>query len=318
MDKREKPVVDEFNTRIVSGYKDPGLYTLKMAPIVSATQAIGKFMLMGAEMWRYFQNLKRALTAPRVRIDMRWHKQGYATDEFGVEMPIYDKVINAVPERNRDRFRTKMIKRAVGAIQLGMVYTIVDFLRDLNNYDGALVDVFNVGTRRWTDKVNSTPYEDLTRGLNLLHGRVPGSVKDLSIGISKACFDALMAHPETFVRSKAWGLAPGEELVAKVVGCKEAVILEDQKMLDFDDEVHDSATFVDLWDDEVVFFYEVTEPDPDFTDALSLAIVRIDGNPVVQEPYREPRVKADIHAVDDEWGLANISNKRRVIFDDVV
>ncbi|MGZ5445274.1 MAG: major capsid protein [Thermoanaerobaculia bacterium] len=321
MEKKQKPKFDEYQTRLAQGYRAPDLVTLRIAPIVRCTASAGKYLLQGPELWRTYTNLKRAMTADRVRIDMKTSEKGYFLEEYGVESVIYEKFVNSHPVDLRDRVRQQLIDKALYALQLGMAYQVIDFLRNTANYDANNVETFNVATKQWNDTVNSKPYEDLTRIANMIHGRIPGKLSEgVSIGIAPEAFDALMAHPHTFERAKVFAMAPSEDLVARVVGVKAVYKLEDQKLVELDENDPTQTLFGNTWSKDVIAFHEVEAGgDATFADPLSIAIPQLDGMPIVGDGYEEPRKRGcTIHPADTEYGIADVANNRRAYFKDVV
>lgn len=321
MEKKQKPKYDEHQTKMAQGYRAPDLTTLLIAPIIRCMASAGKYLLQGPELWRVYTNLKRAMTADRVRLDMKTAEKGYSLEEYGAEAVVYEKFVDSHPPDLRDRVRQQLIDKAIYAIQLGMAYQVIDFLRNTANHDPNNVETFNVSTKKWNDKVNSTPYEDLTRLANMIHGRVPGKLKEsVSIGISVECFDALMQHPHTFERSKVWAEAPGEQLIANVVGVKAVYKLEDQKLVQLDENDPTSAVFGNTWSKDLIAFHEVAAgADATFADPLSIAVPQLDGMPVIGEGYEEKRKRGcTVHPADTEYGIAVVAMNRLAYFKDVV
>lgn len=321
MEKKQKPKFDEYQTKLAQGYRAPDLPSLLIAPIIRCMASAGKYLLQGPELWRIYNNLKRAMTADRVRLDMKTAEKGYFLEEYGAEAVVYEKFVDSHPPDLRDKVRQQLIDKALYAIQLGMSYQVIDFLRNTANYDPNNVEVFTTSAQRWTDKVNSTPYEDLTRLANMIHGRVPGKLSEsVSLGISVEGMDALLAHPHTFERAKVFAMAPSEELIARVVGVKAVHKLEDQRLVQLDENDPTSAVFGNVWSKDAIAFHEVEAGgDATFADPLSIAIPQLDGMPIIGEPYEEKRKRGcTVYPADTECGIADVANNRRAYFKNIV
>lgn len=299
-------VVDPHASQIASGFRKPEFTAVnKIFPIVDVSSEAGAFMQFGADASLIRANLERALGDDRKRIEMTVASGKYNTAEVSIEIPIYDRVIKNIPEARRDDYRTKKTEIVQSAHLLGMEYTVAQWLKNPANYDAANT-VALAGAAQWSN-IASTPYVNLRSWLRFMASKLGVPVSQLSVAMAAKPFEALSDHAQTLERLKYTGKEPSETAIASILGCKAVEHLDGQYASAFDPANLADATFTNIYDDEVVVFLEITSPS--VVDPLWGGIARVDGYPIVTEYRDEPR-SADITAVDENWGMFTLSNKR--------
>lgn len=298
-------VVDPHATQLVSGFRAPEFTAVrKIWPIVSVNKETGKFMQFAADASVLRTNMKRALGDDRKRIEMRVGSGSFATAEFSIEVPLYDRELRNVVEGMEGTYRDKKALIGMSSHQLLMEYTIAQLIQDPTKYD-VNNTVALAGGDQWKE-TTSTPFADMRGWVRFMSHRLLCPTSELSIAIGSKPWESLQDHADTQEKVKYTGKEASYAWLASVLDIKEVVPLPGMYVDSVDDANPDDVTGIDIFGDVLIVYREIAQPTA--ADPLWGAIARL-GEPTVTEYRDEPR-SADIIAVDDEWGVCQNSNKR--------
>ena len=299
-------VVNEHETAIVSGYRDPRLVGVsKIFPIVEVGKEKGSYTEYGPDASIIRQGLEQPLGVGRKSIDVTIAKGDFAAIKMGVKVPYYDEERNEA--LNPDKLGEKKSKLGQQALMLLMEYTISQYAQNPANYDGGHTEAL-VGIAQWSDFTNSDPVSDLVRWMSTTELTLDREQDELSIAISPDVWNKIRLHPKLAVT-----LANGDKRPATLadftarVGCKEIDILRGKYAATIDRKDPRNTVFAHLWSKSVLIYNALDQPTMD--DPLWGCIVREKGFPFVKET-RDDDVDADYKHVSDKWGMHVRSNKR--------
>lgn len=299
-------LVDSHASQIMSGYRKPELGAInKIWPIIDVDTEKGKFFEFAADQSVIRAGLERALGDERKRVDVRVGEGAFSTDEVSLEIPIYDRELDNVPEERRQRFRDHKAQVVQGIHLLNLEFNVAAFLKDATKYDASVTEALT-GTNQWKDP-GSNPYKDMRRWLRTMAGKLGVPPTSLSIAMALKPFEALQDHAKTEGRLAPTGREATPQVLANIVGCKAIEILGGMYASSFNPDDPKDVTFSFIFDDEVITFLEIE--DPGAGDPLWGGVARKKGYPIATE-YREERISADILASDDNYGFFQQSNKR--------
>lgn len=305
---RSNRVADPHVSSILSGFRVPQFVGVnKIFPIVRVKSEAGKFMQFAADASVVRQNLQRALGDRRSRIEMKVGAGTYGTTESGIEVPLFDRELKNVPDDLHDAYRMKKAELAQQTQLLLMEYTVAQILKNSANYDGAYTTAL-AGVNQWKDP-GSVPYTNLRSWLRSVKASTGIPVDQLSIAFAPKPLEALQEHADTRDRVKYVGKDADLGYLATALRCKECVELTGNYASAFNPDDPTDVTFTDIYDDEVIVYYEVPNETPSVIDPLWGGVARVDGYPIETE-YRDEPVSADVIAVDENWGVFRLSNKR--------
>lgn len=301
-------VVDVHASQLVSGYRAPEFVAVsKILPIVDVSSEAGQFMEFAADASVIRQNLKRALGDDRHRIEMRVGSDKYATNEFSVEVPIYDRELRSVPEERKQDYRDKKAILGEKTQQLLMEYTAAQILKDPAKYHANFTAAL-AGVNQWKE-TTSKPIKNLRDALRAVSFSTGIPVASLGIALAPKPWEALQDHAEIRDRVKYTGSDVTTQWLAQALQCGSVDLLAGMYASAFDADDPANVTFTNIFDDEVMVFPVIDKPT--VADPLPGCIARHEDYPIVTE-YRDEPKSADIIAVDDNWGVHWKSSQRRI------
>lgn len=303
-------VVDAHASNLASGYRAPDLIGLKkIMPIVPVSSEAGKFMVFGADANVIRAGLERALGEDRKRIEMRVGSGSYNTAEVALEAPIYDRELKNVPESRRQDYRDKKTLMVERYHQLGMEFAIATILRNAATYNVNNTTALT-GTNQWSNAA-STPYANLRTALRVVSAALGIPTTELSVAIAPKPYESLQDHAQTQDRVKYTGKEPDLGFFASALNCKSFDLLSAMYASSFDPKDPLNVTFSNIYDDEVIVYYDV--PNPNAGDPLFGGVARVEGYPIVTE-YRDEPKSADIVACDENYGIFTLNPRAAFLY----
>lgn len=301
-------VVNPHDTALVSGYRAPRLVGIKeIYPIVEVKKEAGQYTEYGPDASVIRQGLETPLGVPRKMIDVTIAKGDYKAVKVGVKVPIYDEEMDEAADPEQLRESKSLLGEKV--IQLGMEYTLSQYLQNASNYDVANVEALT-GTDKWDDYTNSDPIGDLVRWLGVMEFVTEADRDELAVGIAPDVLNVLLNHPKLLNRP---GAPAGQQNVvtnanlASWIGCKKVEPLRGKYAVTFDRKDPRNTVFARLWSKCVVCYLPIEKPT--IETPVPGVIARRLGYPQVEDA-RDNEIDADIKHVKDKWGLSPRADNR--------
>lgn len=285
-------VIDPVLTTAAQGYKNAEMVAGYLFPQVPVGQRGGKIVSFGKEDF-LLQNTARAPGTATKRIQYGHAGLPYTLESHSLEglVPVENmQEAAAVPGID---LGIAAVSRTQGTVALRLEYQAASIATNPANY-GASNKITLSGTSQWSDFTSgvSDPVKDVGNAKEAIRKATGKRPNTLLMGAS--VFEILKQHPKIIDRLKYTGRdVATEEIMASLFGVKRVVV---------GDAIYsDTAgnTF-DVWGKVVVLaFTEVSELKDGGLPSYGYTY-RLNGYPVVEEPYADRNAKSWIYPVTDE------------------
>jgi hypothetical protein len=290
MSASQARVVDVPLTNAARGYQNAQLVYPTLFPVVPVDQRGGKIITFGKESFRIY-NTGRSPGQNTKRIQIGYLGSPFVLEQHSLEgvlpMEIKDEAESATPGI---QLAAGTVATVQDIIQLRTEYAAAALATNLANY-GASNKIALSGTDKWTDPA-SKPSKDIETGKDAIRaqtGRRPNKAV-----ISAKVFAALKNNPSIIDRIKYTGRdAVTVELLAALWGLAQVVV---------GDAIYEAAdgTLTDVWGSDVVLGYTEVGTTADRGRPSYGYTYRLQGYPVVEQPYYDRPTKSWIYPVTDE------------------
>lgn len=290
MNPAQARVVDAVLTTAAQGYQQASLVYPTLFPVVSVSQRGGKILQFGREAFRIY-NTGRSPGQNTKRIQIGHFGSPYVLEQHALEglLPyeIQDEAANTTPGI---QLATGTVQTTQDIIQLRTEAFAAGLATDVNNYPSANKLVLS-GSSKWSDP-SSTPTKDIEAGKEVVRGGI-GRRPDTAV-VSARAFSALKNNPSIIERIKYTGRdSVTVELLANLWEIPRVVI---------GDAVFEQAdgTLADVWGADVVLGYTAVGSVADRGRPTYGYTYRLQGYPVVEQPYYDRPAKSWVYPVTDE------------------
>lgn len=285
-------IIDPVLTAVAQGYKHPDFVGGALFPYVPVGQRGGKIVTFSKEDFMLY-NTGRAPGQNTKRVQYGYTSGSYALESHSLEgtLPIETmQEAAAVPGIDASRmtiFKTQNI------IALRLEKQQADIARNAAAY-AAGNKITLSGTAQWSDLTSgvSDPIAVVETGKEAVRKKVG---KRANTGVmGAAVFEKLKQHPKVIDRMKYTGRdVPTVEMLAALFGL-DRVLIGDAVFAD------DAGVFSDVWGKDMVLAYTETASLAEMGTPSYGYTYRLDGYPVVEEPYFDRNAKSWIYPVTDE------------------
>lgn len=284
-------VVDAVLTSVAQGYKNAELIGNALFPYVPVGQRGGKIVAFGKEDFALYATGRVPGSNTR-RINFGYSSDSYALESHSLEGQVPIELLqeaNAMPGMNLGTLAVNKVQAIIG---LRLEAAQAALATNAANY-AASNKTSLTGTARWSDFTGaSDPVSDVEAGKEAVRQQIGRRPNTIVLGA--AVLAKLKDHPKIQERIKYTGRdVPTPELLASLLGVARVVV---------GDAVYTGADgkFADVWGKNVVLAYTELGPLADQGVPTFGYTYRLNGYPLVEQPYFDRNSKSWIYPVTDE------------------
>lgn len=284
-------IIDPVLTAVAQGYKHPDFVGGALFPYVPVGQRGGKIVTFSKEDFMLY-NTGRAPGQNTKRVQYGYTSGNYALESHSLEgtLPI-ETMQEAVAVPGIDASRMTIYKTQ-NIIALRLEKQQADVARLAASY-AASNKITLSGTGQWSDfSGTSDPIAVVETGKEAVRRKIG---KRANTGVmGAAVFEKLKQHPKVVDRMKYTGRDVATvEILAALFGL-ERLLVGDAVFAD------DAGVFSDVWGKDMVLAYTETASLAEMGTPSYGYTYRLNGYPVVEEPYFDRNAKSWIYPVTDE------------------
>lgn len=283
-------VVDPILTTVAQGYQNAEFIGMNLFPYVPVGQRGGKIITFGKEDFALY-NTARAPGSDTKRIQYGYSGSPYALESHSLEGLVpFEFLPEAAAVPGIDLARGAIMK-VQNIVSLRLEYAQSVLATTAGNYPAGN-KVTLAGISQWSDySGTSDPVADVETAKEAIRAKIGKRPNTVAMGA--AVWAKLRLHPKVLDRIKYTGRdSATPELVANLFGVKRVLV---------GDAIYDNGgTFADIWGKYVVVGYtelgslaELGVPSFGYT-------YRLNGYPLVEQPYSDRNAKSWIYPVTDE------------------
>lgn len=284
-------VVDAVLTSVAQGYKNAELIGNALFPYVAVGQRGGKIVSFGKEDFALYATGRVPGSNTR-RVNFGYSSESYALESHSLEGQVPIELLqeaNAVPGMNLGTLAVNKVQAIIG---LRLEAAQAALATNGANYTSSNKASLS-GSARWSDFTGtSDPISDVEAAKEAVRQQVGRRPNTLVLGA--AVLAKLKDHPKILERIKYTGRdVPTPELLASLFGVARMVV---------GDAVYTGADgkFADVWGKNVVLAYTELGPLADQGVPTFGYTYRLNGYPLVEQPYFDRNSKSWIYPVTDE------------------
>lgn len=284
-------VIDPVLTTIAQGFKNPELVGDALFPYVAVQQRGGRIITFGREDFRLYST-QRAPGANTKRVNF-----GYSGASFALEAHSLEGVVPVELQQEGQSAGINSAALAVGKVQraigLRLEKAQADLATTAANY-GAGNKATLAGTSQWSDHTSgvSRPVNDIETAKEAVRsqtGRRPNTVL-----MGAAVWSRLREHPHIVDRVKYTGRdSATPDLIAGLFGVDRIFV---------GDALFENAAgaLADVWGKFVIVAYTELGSMADAGAPSFGYTYRLNGYPIVEQPYEDRSAKCAVYPVSDE------------------
>lgn len=291
MSSRQVQVIDPILSTQARGYTNPEFIGHRVLPYADIPNRSMKVIKFGKDAFRRYLDTRRAPGGETPRVQF-----GYASDPISLKQ---DALEALVPDEIRqDASRVPGIDLAsvsINSIQdimaLGREVETAELVRDASIYDASHKTAL-AGTNKWSH-ADSNPGMDVREGREAVRRSIGRYPNVLAIGPD--VFNALCEHPKIRDRFKYTSSdSITEAMLARYFGLDEVIV---GKAVALADTAADTALASDVWGKDAILFYRAGSS---FLVPAYGYTYRLQGYPLVEQPYYERNRKSWVYPVTEE------------------
>lgn len=288
MNPAQARVIDPVLTQIARGYRNAILAGAALFPYVPVGARGGRVIQFGKEHFRLY-NTARAPGGQVARVTAGYGSLQYALEQHGIEEAVpYELMDDAAKVPGVD-LGAAAVNRGQDIIGLRLEKAQADLARN----DAAYASTNKVtlsGTDQWSDP-GSDPIGDIEAAKEAIRTQIGARPNTLLIG--GAVFAALKVHPKITDRIKYTSREVATpDLLAALFGVTTVAV---------GDAVYQGASaMADVWGGDAILAYTALGGIADAGRPSYGYTYRLDGAPVVEEPYQDRSIRSWVYPVFDE------------------
>ena len=284
-------VIDPILSTVAQGYQNADMVGLSLFPYVPVGQRGGKIITFGKEDFALY-NTARAPGANTKRIQYGYSGSSFALESHSLEGLVPFEIMQeaeAVPGIDLGR---GAVMKTQNVIALRLEYAQAALATTAANYPAGNKVTLS-GTSQWSDLTSgvSDPMKDVEAAKEAVRGKIGKRPNTVVVGA--AVWAMLRMHPKIVDRMKYTGRdVATTELMAQLFGVKNVVI---------GDAIYDNGgTFADVWGKNVIVAYTETGSLAEMGSPSFGYTYRLNGYPLVEQPYQDRNQKSWVYPVTDE------------------
>lgn len=284
-------VIDPILSTVAQGYKNAELVGNLLFPYVPVGQRGGKIIAFGKEDFALYAT-GRTPGSNTKRVQFGYSSGNYALESHSLEGTVPLEIMQEAQAVPGISLATSAVAKVQSIISLRLEKAQADLATNVANY-GAANKTSLSGTSRWSDfGVVSDPIADVEAAKEAVRqqiGRYPNTVV-----IGAAVMSKLKQHPKVLDRIKYTGRdVATAELLASLFDVERVIV---GKAI-YQDA---SGNFADVWGKNVVVAYTELGAMADQGLPTFGYTYRLNGYPLVEQPYEDRNAKSWIYPVTDE------------------
>jgi len=285
-------VIDPILSSVAQGYRNADLIGSILFPYVPVGQRGGKIITFGKEDFMLY-NTGRTPGANTRRVQYGYQGASFALDSHSLEGLVPVELLQEAQAVPGIDMGSAAVRRTQNIIALRLENAQATLATTAGNY-GASNKVTLAGTSQWSDLTTgvSDPIKDVETAKEAVRkavGRRPNTVV-----MGAAVMAMLKQHPKVVDRMKYTGRdVATPDLLASLFGVKQ-VLVGDAVVSDA------TGTFSDVWGKNVVVAYTELGALQDAGLPTFGYTYRLNGYPIVEEPYLDRNSKSWVYPVTDE------------------
>lgn len=282
-------VIDPVLTEVARGYQNAAFAGMTLFPAVSVGARGGRVIQFGKEHFRLY-NTARAPGGQVARIAASHGSQQFALEQHAVEESVpYELLEDAQAVPGID-LGSAAVNRGQNVIGLRLEKAQADLARTAGNYAASNKLVLS-GTSQWSDPA-SDPVAAIESAKEAIRAQI--GTRPNSLLVSGAVFAALKVHAKIVDRIKYTSREVATaELLAQLFGLQSVVI--------GDAVYEDSAgAMQDVWGKDAILAFTATGGVADAGRPSYGYTYRLNGAPLVEEPYQDRTIRSWVYPVIDE------------------
>lgn len=291
MNTNQIRVIDPVLSEVARGYQNSELVGVNLFPYVPVIQRGGKVIEFGIEAFRLYAT-GRVPGANTKRVSFGYTSGSYALEQHALEgvVPVeHQEEAQAVPGIN---LAQGTIRGVQDIISLRLEKAQSDLARNAANY-GANSKMTLAGTSQWSDySGTSMPGQDIRDAIEAIRS-VTGKRPNVVLMGAKV-FAALQEHPAILDRTKHTTKDSITTAILAGLWNVQSVVVGDSIYAD------DAGAMQDVWGKDVVLAYTQRAGVSDRGLPSYGFTYRLNGYPVVEQPYHDRNAKSWIYPVTDE------------------
>lgn len=292
MNTGQARVIDPILSTHARGYTNAEMIGHLLFPVVNIPVRGVRVLKFGKESFR-MMNTRRAPGAETQRV-----QYGYASDPVALQQ---DSLEGLVPWENMQEasqvpgidLASGSIEMVLDVIALGREYEISKLVRDPAKY-GANNKLALAAPDKWSEP-DSDPYKDIQTGREQIRRRIGRYPNLLTLGPDVVA--ALTNHPkikEQFKYTSSESITL--EMLAKYLKLEKVI---EGKAVFLAENADDDADAQDVWGDDAILSY--TPKGSNYRIPSFGYTYRLNGHPLVEQPYSERNRKSWIYPVTEDW-----------------
>lgn len=292
MNPGQARVLDPILSNHARGYRNADMIGHLVFPIVDIPVRGVQVLKFGKQSFRML-NTRRAPGAETKRI-----KYGYASDPVAL---MQDSLEATVPWENMEEasrvpgvdLASSSVEMVLDVIALGREYAISKKARDPANY-GANNKMSLLGADKWSDPA-SDPAKDIEEACEQVRRRIGRKPNQLTLAPKPA--KALCNHPkikEQFKYTSSDSLTL--EMLAKYLKLERVI---EGSAVYLPENASDDDDALDVWGEDAILSY--TSKGNNYRMPSFGYTYRLNGHPMVEQPYNERNVKSWVYPVTEDW-----------------
>jgi hypothetical protein len=280
-------VIDPVLTQVARGYTNAAYAGLALFPAVPVGARGGRVIQFGKEHFRLY-NTARAPGGQVARIQTGYSSTQYSLEQHGIEESVpYELMDDAARVPGID-LGTSAVRRGQDIIGLRLEKQQADLARNAATY-ASTNKITLAGSSQWSH-ADSDPMLAVEVAKEAIRTQTGARPNTLLVGA--AVFAALKVHPKIVDRLKYTSREIATaELIATLLGLERVVV--------GDAVFENGSTMTDVWGKDAILAYtaigsiDAARPSYGYT-------YRLDGAPLVEEPYQDRSIRSWVYPIFDE------------------
>lgn len=292
MNTGQARVIDPILSTHARGYTNAEMIGHLLFPIVNIPVRGVRVLKFGKESFR-MMNTRRAPGAETARV-----QYGYASDPVALQQ---DSLEGLVPWENMQEasavpgvdLASGSIEMVLDVIALGREFEIAKLARDASKY-GANNKLALTGADKWSNDA-SDPYADIQTGREQIRRRIGRYPNQLTLG--PKVVSVLTNHPkikEQFKYTSSESITL--DMLAKYLKLDKVI---EGKAVYLPENATDDTDATDVWGDDAILSF--TPSGSNYRMPSFGYTYRLNGHPLVEQPYPERNRKSWIYPVTEDW-----------------
>jgi hypothetical protein len=291
MNLKQARVVDPVLTGVAVGFKHASFVGETLFPSVPVPARGGKIIEFLPEDFELY-NTGRAPGSNTKRVAFGHTSRDYNLVQYALEATVPVELLQDAAAVPGIDLASTSTRRVVNVIALRHEKECADLATDVDQYDAAHKKTDLAGTTLWSDPTGSDPIGNIEAAKEAIRATIGRYPNVLVLGAPS--FKALRVHADIIDRLKYTGRDSATEvMLAGLFGVDKVVI---------GGAVYKNASgqFADLWGKAAVLGYSEVAGLADMGSPSFGYSYRLDGYPIVEEPYLDRNTKTWCYPVTDE------------------